>query len=197
MTPSVVGMVLAGGSAARAGGMKALARLGDATFLEHAVATLRSAGCARVVVVISAPLREPVAQLGLDAEVEENPHPERGMLSSLQVASSALTAAPLAVISLVDHPRVRPATVTQLVKAWEHTGADVLRPRRGTRTGHPIVVSAAALAALRAAGTSLSIRDVLQSFRKADVDVDDDGVLDDLDTIGDIQAVGGVLPDGS
>lgn len=191
-TGQASGVVLAAGRSLRAGGAKALARLDGVPFVRRAVDALRGGGCGDVVVVTRAALMPEISALGLPATLAENPNPERGMLSSVQCGLSRVQHDAV-LISLVDHPRVEASTVHLLIDAMANQDADVLRPKLGLRTGHPVLARGPALEAIRNADPSRSLRDVLSQFRCADVAVDDAGVLDDWDTLSDIVGGGGTL----
>src|SRR3954471_1865981 len=114
---TAAGLVLAAGGGSRFGGPKALVRWGDELFVERVVATLRTTGCAPIVVVLGAAAAEvaETAQLG-NAVVLVNDACPAGMGSSLCTGLAALTdlRAPAAVVMLVDQPQVSPALVRRL-----------------------------------------------------------------------------------
>ncbi|AKF07183.1 nucleotidyltransferase family protein [Sandaracinus amylolyticus] len=180
----VAGIVLAAGRSARAGRVKALDTLDGETWIARAVRAQRDAGVERVLVVLGEPHAARIARaLPEGVRWVRNPAPARGMLSSLQVALAASDAERV-VVSLIDHPRVRASTVRGLIAALD-AGALVARPRFGGRRGHPYAIAGDAIRALREAPLDRSARDVLLGIVPAlDVEVDDPGVLDDLDHLG-------------
>lgn len=182
---SAAGLILAAGRSARAGGVKALATLEGETWLARAVRAQREGGVARIVVVVADPHAGAIARAAPGGvELVHNPAPERGMLGSLQVGLAALEGAERVVVSLIDHPRVRPSTVRALLASLDVQGALVARPRFAGRRGHPYAVAGDALRALREAPPHRSARDVLRELVPAlDVDVGDPAVLEDLDRI--------------
>lgn len=176
-----VGIVLAAGSSSRYGSPKALAQAKGQSFVARGVRSLWSA-CERVVVVLGADaarlqrtLEEEFVALAESGALAPEVHPalgsgaqalevhftthrawKRGMLSSAQAGLAvAVAMRPRAVFVLpVDHPAVRPATVTELAgfmgaalasagKASEKSLGYALVPRYRQRRGHPLVVSAA------------------------------------------------------
>lgn len=180
---TVCGVVLAAGASTRMGCAKPLARLGGGSFVEHTLRALL--GLDEVVVVVAEPhgqvVRDAVRPLGV--RCVDNAEPWRGMLSSLQVGLRALPAdARAAVVALVDHPRVRPATVAMLVEAWRWNGAALVRPAVRGRRGHPYLLDRASIELLLRAPAESSARDVLRAVPGLEVEVPDIGVLDDLDT---------------
>lgn len=179
---SIVGVVLAGGCSERATFVKALGHIDGEPLVLRAVRTLREAGANSVIVVLAPPHAEAILPVLRDVEVATNREPELGMLSSLSVGMRAAIAhAPdVVVFSLIDHPRVLPSTVARLIEA---TGsARAVRPKLGEKSGHPVSVTREVAEALAGASLEESARDVLARFGVLDLEVDDPGVLDDLDT---------------
>ncbi len=195
---AVWGALLAAGASTRMGAPKALATLEGEAFASRVVDALTDGGCARVLVVVAEPHGEAIAR-ALDgrATVVWNPSPEAGQIGSLQRAVEATDAGCGGlVVALVDQPRVRAATVAALLRAHADGGARWVRPRFDGRHGHPYLVDRALFAALGAAGGSEGARPVLRAVRDpASVDVDDPGILDDVDTAVEARAIGACLPD--
>lgn len=183
-------VVLAAGASRRARGCKALFELdGGERYVERTLATLRAAGAEEIVVVIALPWRDAIAaRLATQARVRtvESLVPERGMLGSLRVGLAAVAPsdAPL-VVALVDHPSVAVATVEGLVGAVRMHGPDAIaRPRFGGRHGHPVVLGASAVRALRedAPTRDETLRDALaRAGRLVSIEVADRAVLEDRD----------------
>ena len=141
---SVAGLVLAAGEGRRLGRPKALVRFEDQLLVERAVATLREAGCARVVVVLGAAAHEvaQTADLG-DAVVVVNEAWPTGMGSSLCTGLRALADlhADAAVVLLVDQPRVSPELVGRLVAHWS-TGISAVAASYDGHRRNPVLLSA-------------------------------------------------------
>lgn len=127
MAERAVLVVLAAGAGRRLGGAaKALLPIGAAegrageTYLARIAATARAARVEHGVVVVAPPHGGAVAaearRLGL--EVVENPQPERGMGSSVELGFAWAMAQPRAEAALLwpcDHPAVNEETVQQLL----------------------------------------------------------------------------------
>jgi CTP:molybdopterin cytidylyltransferase MocA len=194
---SVLGIVLAAGASRRAEGPKALACLQGEPLVAHAIRLVREAGAREVVVVTAAPWGTAVAEVARrrGAIPIHHPHPEQGMLSSLQLALSLGTADDAAIVALVDHPRVRVETARALLAAWRSTRVPLVRPRYGERRGHPYVIDARVFPALLELPPSASPRPLFDGLVGArTIDVDDPWVLDDLDTASALHDVGARLP---
>lgn len=196
-------VILAAGAGTRLGGVaKALLADGSSehpsvpphrrTFLARIVATARGAGATELVVVVGPPHREAVAAHAreLHCRVADNPAPERGMASSVAIGFAALADSPCDAAWLwpVDHPAVAPATLLAL-KAARGAHA-VARPTYEGRGGHPPLVGRSLWSALAGcAGVDGGARTVLAAADMLHVPVDDAGVVRDVDTPADREAL--------
>jgi CTP:molybdopterin cytidylyltransferase MocA len=121
-----------------------------------------------------------------------------GQLGSLQVGIRSVRAdAPdvdgLLVLA-VDRPSVRPATVAALAQAWRRNPGHVWQPAFEGQRGHPIVYPADLLDVLLALPAGASARELLRSQtvreRRRALDVDDPGILLNVDTPDDLRRLG-------
>jgi molybdenum cofactor cytidylyltransferase len=150
--------------------------------------------------VVAAPFAERIGAVVSGAQVVENPDPDRGMLSSLQVglvAALDTTHPPDAVIfSLVDHPRVGADVVRKLVDRFGQTNARVLRPTHAGRAGHPVLIASSVARKLIEISPRTIVREALAQISPAqDLEIDDASILDDADTAEEIRGLRAVLPD--
>jgi len=200
LTGRFAGVVLAGGDSRRMGRPKAGLALGGRTFLACVVESLAGARVAPIVVVAGRHADAVRAALpeASEAEVVVNPDPDRGQLASLRIALAHLAARGEtlagAVVALVDHPAVRPETVRALVDALSapaRTGAAIAIPSHGGRRGHPVAFARSLWDELAAAPDDIGARAVVRRDPKrvCVVDVDDPGVLVDVDTPADLAAL--------
>lgn len=178
------GLILAAGESRRMGTPKALLRYRDESFLDTLVG-LFQARCAPVIVVLGAAAPEVRGSTRRAATIVENERWESGQTSSMQCGLRAVPADAEGVLfTLVDHPAVRMETIDALL------AADVARSRallhvpvyRG-RNGHPIWFSRDLIAEFLALAESGAARDVVRAHSDVTefVDVDDEGVLADID----------------
>ena len=186
---SVAGVVLAAGGSSRMGVPKALLDTGGMTFVSRLVQTLVRGGCHPVVVVGSS------GAGGLAEEVERGPGVlvvnaggRGGQIGSLCTALDHLAgrADPPAAVAFtpVDNPAVVPETVRALVEAWRGSRATIVLPRCRERRGHPVVADISVAGEFREGGLPEGARTVVRRDpgRVLELEVDDPGVLDDLDT---------------
>ena len=177
-------VIPAAGLARRMAREKVLLPFGNSTLLETILETLRAAGVGPVVVVLR-PGQEDAAgrARASGALVIENPEPEEEMLVSIRLGIAALPPEVAAFfVWPVDHPAVRPETLRTLAR-HAVPGRAVI-PCHRSRRGHPALVSRD----LEPAIARLSPRDGLRRLWRdrpeavLEVEVEDPGVLVDLDT---------------
>lgn len=178
-------VIVAAGAGRRLGGVaKALLPIGGRTYLSAIAATARAAGLGDAVVVVGAPFGDEVAghARALGLRVQVNPDPSRGMASSIALGFAALDdASEAAWLWPVDHPAVRVDTLARLVAALD--GHALAQPRYGGAGGHPPLIRRAVWPALAACDLAPDgARGVLRAVDRVVVEVDDPGVVHDVDT---------------
>lgn len=189
MLPAIV---LAAGRSSRFGSPKALAPLATGTFISQILNGLSDAGISQRVVVVREGDHELVEALQKTvpgARTVPNPNSDRGQLSSLLVGLDAVDGPEVTgvLVMLVDMPLVATSTIRRLVDAASSSPAAVIRASYGGRHGHPVVFKRAAFDALRRADPAVGAKAVVRAFTTEDVEVDDRGVLEDIDTREDYQ----------
>jgi len=132
-------------------------------------------------------LRTVVGAIAPVARFVENPEADAGgQLSSLVAAIDALEAqrAPGVLMTPVDVPRIRPATVAALLAAFRAAPGQIVRAVHANRHGHPVIFPRALFDDLRHADPAQGARAILRAHEAdiLDVDVPDPGVIDDIDT---------------
>jgi CTP:molybdopterin cytidylyltransferase MocA len=167
------------------------------TVIGHLLAQWRELGAAQITVVLRA------GDTALAAELERlqfptsdriaNPQPERGMFSSVVCAANwtgwRAEICRWAVV-LGDQPHLQTETLRGLLEFSAQHPAAICQPALGGRPGHPVVLPAGALAELRyfPAATLKEFLKLTDRPRLAH-DVADPGLLADLDTPADYQAL--------
>ncbi len=188
-------ILLAAGESRRMGYPKPLLRLGDESFIAHTTA-LALGVATRLVIVLGAHADRIRPAVAHDARVMvvENPNFDRGQLSSLKVGLAEVIAsgADAVVVHLADHPLVAPATFRALVGDYRRTAKPIVVARYRGRRGHPVLFDRSVFAELMAAPEDQGARVVVSAdpARVGYVDVDDPGVVLDLDTPDDLANAG-------
>jgi CTP:molybdopterin cytidylyltransferase MocA len=137
----VAGLVLAAGAGRRFGMPKALVRIGDRLFVEHAAEVLTAGGCAPVVVVLGAGAPDVRATARLPGvSLVDNPDWESGMGSSLRAGLRALAGSEATGVLVipVDTPGITAAAVRRL-RALAHPDALARATYHGD-PGHPVLI---------------------------------------------------------
>lgn len=190
----VEAILLAAGESRRMGYPKPLLRLGSRTFIDIlAAAMLQSA--ARLIVVVGAHAGAVRDAVPVDPRivVVENPGYLRGQLSSIKAALPHVSPeAGGALIHLADHPMVRAETFAAVIDGYRRLQKPIAIARYRGRRGHPVLFARELFGELAAAPEDQGARVVVAAdpARVAYIDVDDPGVLTDLDTPEDLERAG-------
>lgn len=125
-----------------------------------------------------------------------NPEPAAGFGVSLARGVRALRAdIDGALIVLGDMPRVRPASALALLARFSTLDASaVIVPVHRGRRGHPVLFGAAHFPALLNLAGDRGARAVLEAATVTRVEVDDPGILLDIDTPEDLAAASALAP---
>jgi molybdenum cofactor cytidylyltransferase len=138
---TIAPVILAAGDSTRMGYPKALLPLGADTFLTRILAVLRKNGLPAPIIVLgrSAAVIQPLIR-EWDAEVRINPDPDRGQLSSIQLALSCIRPEyDAGMIWPVDQPAVTEKLVRDLVRLFIDSGSRIACPAYRGRRGHPAI----------------------------------------------------------
>ncbi|HEY8469137.1 MAG TPA: nucleotidyltransferase family protein [Longimicrobiales bacterium] len=193
-TAPVHGVLLAAGRSTRMGRSKPLLTLDGEMLIERAVRVLREGGCGGVIAVVRAQ-DDDAARLAhaAGARVVVNDDAQAEQVDSLRLALRELPddAAAAAVLP-VDVPFVRPATVARLLAAFRSGAALVVRPTYRGEPGHPTLFARALFGELAAPGLPHGARTVIEAHAAdtLDIEVDDPGVTQDVDTPEDLARYG-------
>ncbi len=187
-----VAIVLAGGLSSRMSRFKPLLPLGNSTIVNHVIHTFRRNDID--VVLVGGYRREELFSSVIpgDITLKDNPDYEVGMFSSVQAGLQEIGPEYRGVFVMpVDIPLVRSATVrTLLVKARENP-RHLLYPIFRGRRGHPPVIPAELLPDIADYKGGGGLRAALAGYEDIaiDVPVADGGILLDIDTPQDYEAV--------
>jgi molybdenum cofactor cytidylyltransferase len=191
MGKNVDGIVLAAGASSRMGRPKPLLEVGDTTFLERAIHLLRDAGCRYVVAVVNDDdWLERLADVS-GAAVVINDRPDAEQIDSLRIGIANLPdECDAALVLPVDFPRIRLDTVTRVIDEYQSSGAAIINPAYQGKAGHPVLFASSVFPDLLAPDLPDGARSVIDAHAKnaRTIDVDDDGILIDIDTPADYES---------
>lgn len=182
MEAAVDGILLAGGCSCRAGVFKMARQVGGRHLLLWGLETL-AAVCSRVIVVAGSEAHKVAALVaGIPGvELERNRDYALGMLTSVQAGARRVRGGRFFVLP-GDMPLVRPQTLAKLLAAR----GDVVVPACGGRRGHPVLLAATRVPEILAEPPGSSLGNVIRRLGAVVVEVDDPGVLADVDTPADL-----------
>lgn len=187
-----VAVVTAAGSAERFGGKKLLAPVAGEPLLDHTIRSLLEGGVSEVIVVVGTEARRELARdvsAMNDARVRpiENPDPSRGMFSSIQVGVATATGDALVILP-GDMPYVRPETVRAVIAKYRERPA-IVSPRYKGKRGHPVVMPLSLRDEIAATAPTANLHEVIKHHQdeRVDLEVDDAGVVRDVDTPADLE----------
>ena len=190
----MAGVVPTAGRSSRLGLPKPLLDANGASFVSRVVEALREGGCDSVVVVSRgdavAVHRE---ALRTGATVLPSDDPDEGPIASIRTALSFLlqpTRASLPEAILlhpVDYPLVRATTVRKLLNAFRKSSVPLVIPYFQDRSGHPILFGRTLFSELLTPSLPEGARTVSRRHRHQAlrIDVEDSGILADIDTVED------------
>jgi len=175
------GVVLAAGGSARFGSQKLLANFKGRPLVWHAAETLRSAGLETYIVVNS---REVASAAGRVDGIIYNPWWRQGLSTSLKAALIALYQKKCIVWMPGDMPCVKPDTVLKIASACKSGLA--VPVYRGAR-GNPVASCRDVYALALGITGDVGLRVLLNAVPTLSLEVEDAGVLADVDFPGDLQ----------
>ncbi len=184
----IVGILLAAGSATRFGGDKLVVPLSDGTPVGLAAMRSLAAAVDTVVAVVrpgDAGLARVLASEG--ARVTPCARAAEGMGASL---AWGVQAAPLAagwLVALADMPWIRPASVSLVANAMR-AGASIAAAAWGESRGHPVGFASSFYPELVALSGDEGAKALLARYPVTLIATDDQGVVRDVDTPGDLTA---------
>lgn len=189
MSESVAAVILAAGHGRRMGIGKHKLQIGGGTFLQRAVETCAGAGLVPVICVVASGERDGVAAFfGGAVRVVVNPDADGGMLSSVIEGVRHAGDCRAALVFPVDHPFVSRRTLLDLLRQSAARPGHFIKPVYRGRGGHPVVIPARAFDTILNASPSSTLRGIMaeSGIPVERVDVEDEGVLRNINTIEDL-----------
>jgi len=189
----IAGLILSAGESSRMGSDKALLEYEGCPFLERLISIfLRHVSPVIVVLGHHAAAIQMAIPRRPNLDFAINSNYRAGQLSSFQAGIRALPANyDAALLTLVDHPSVRDATIAAMIERFTCSKSPLVIPRFQGRRGHPVLLSRAILDEILSLPQTASAKQVIHGHMEAalQLDMDDPGVLRDVDTPADYESL--------
>ena len=185
VTKTIWGIIPCCGKSRRMGTPKPMLRVGNQTFLERAIITLKRGGCERVLVCLpekQGPLTAKALEAG--GHVLHNANPARGPISSLQIGiKHFIPEIEGALFCPVDYPLIKVETIQKLIDNFQGSDALLSLPIFKNKRGHPVIFHKNIFEELLEHDLSEGARTVvLKNLSVANlVNTEDSGVTIDID----------------
>jgi molybdenum cofactor cytidylyltransferase len=137
---NIAGILLAAGESTRMGEPKPLLPHGESTFIDTILNNLAAVKCEPIISILGSAADLICTQTSVNAyQCFNNPHPEFGQLSSLKIAIEHLPPETTGfLLTLVDHPLVKPETYEEMMRYAEKYSDKIIIPEFFGRRGHPV-----------------------------------------------------------
>ena len=185
----VAALVLAAGQSRRMGTLNKLLIAIDGKPMVRHVAEAVQGSQARPIVVVTGHEHDKVegALAGLDvARFVFNPNYAEGLSTSLKQGIAALPAGTeAALVCLGDMPKVTAGEIDRLIAAFSPVeGRAICVPTRRGKRGNPVLLTSRLFAELSSVSGDIGARDLIAAHPElvAEVEMDGDGILTDIDT---------------
>ena len=186
----VSAILLAAGSSKRMGQPKQLLPLGNKPVIRHCLDNLVAAGIKDIVVVLSQRESEILNSMkDLPVQIVFNENPESEMAESVRIGLRTLTDFSTGVlVHLSDHPLVSAKTLKSIVQCHLEIPDKIIIPQYKGKRGHPSLFPKPVIDEIF---VGLTLRDIIKrdSSRIKFLDVDDEGVILDMDTKEDYEKI--------
>ncbi|WP_031513708.1 DVU_1551 family NTP transferase [Desulfofalx alkaliphila] len=183
---NIAALIIAAGLSSRMGSFKPLLPLGEGTVIEKSVALFRMAGIEDVTVVTGHRSKELLPVLTpLGVNLVFNRDYSKGMFSSVKAGVASLKPSLQAFFFLPgDIPFVQPQTVISMLETFSKGRSGIIYPCFKGERGHPPLISTAYKDSILSWHGEGGLRALLQEIETdaVDVEVEDGGILQDLDT---------------
>lgn len=185
--PRIAALVLAAGRSSRMGSNKLVADVKGVPLVRRTVDSVLASQAGPVIVVTG---NEPDAVHraldGLDVRFVHNPDFADGLSTSLRAGLAAVPeAADGALVCLGDMPQVSPSVIDRLIAAYSPVeGRAIVVPVAGGKRGNPVLWDRSLFTDMARVAGDTGARHLIgaNAERVCDVEMDDDGVLTDIDT---------------
>jgi molybdenum cofactor cytidylyltransferase len=167
----------------------------ERTFYEKCVQTFLQWGCRNIISIVNEEgytwLKNQKDSVS-SVTIVKNNNPQRGRFSSLQLGVHDANKDAPVFIHNIDNPFITIETLQKIFqKSIVNRQYDFISPRYKGRGGHPILISCELAEAIRSTrDTNISLNMFLSGYTRTDVDVEDPGILSNINTMEDYTRAG-------
>lgn len=178
---SIEGVILAAGMSTRTGKYKMLLPFGGKTILESCIEGMYKA-CSRIIVVGGYNIENivPISDKYKKVRLVYNPNYSSGMFSSVKIGINQVKA-DYFFLTPGDYPLISRTTYEVISNAE----GDIVIPTHEGRKGHPVFMDSRHIYKILEQPIGSSLRDYINLNRYQTIEVDDAGILMDVDTMDD------------
>ena len=185
-------VILAGGKSTRFGAPKVLQNFGGIPFLLCITRPLLQAGVENIALVLGHQAKQliPAVPGAEKLQIIINRNYEAGQFSSIQAGVRGMPDSLTGVLlCLIDQPHIHSTTYRTILDKVRRMVKKIWIPTYRSKQGHPVFLPGWLLAEIKRQPTGISLRDLLLCFSNEieKVEVDDPGILEDLDTPEDLR----------
>ncbi len=179
-------IILAAGSSTRMGSQKMLLPFGNSTILETVIQNILLSSVDSILVVLGAnqdEIHEVIQPMPVEVCINKN-HLS-GMLSSVVCGFNALPDdTGTALVFLGDQPGISPKVTDRVIEAYNQSLHGIVIPISNHRRGHPLLVDFKYKREIGRLDLEKGLRALMHHFPEdvLEVEVDDAGILMDIDT---------------
>ncbi len=182
-------MILAAGESKRMGKPKLLLPFGEKTMIETVIDRVIQSRAEKILVVLGSNGEKIEKKIGnLPLEISVNPDFKEGMLSSVQHGFNALPEDAQAVlIFLGDQPSIPSKVIDRVIDVFRETGKGIVLPVYKGERGHPVLIDMKYRHEVKNLNPEVGLRELVYGRPEdiLEVDVDDAGILRDINDIED------------
>jgi CTP:molybdopterin cytidylyltransferase MocA len=189
-------IILAGGASSRMGSAKALLDLDGQPLISRLIQTIRQVDSISGIILVTGHeanrIREAL-QPNHDVSFIHNPNHRTGeMLSSVKAGVNAVRDSwDGFFLMLLDQPAIKSTTLAIMGQAWPDSRPAVVIPAYQTKNGHPLLIASRCVGSIVSVPGDATLRDFVVQHQSQTqiVEVDDPGILTDVDTPAEYQRV--------
>lgn len=190
-TKQIGAIILAAGKGSRIGFPKLVLKIHDEFAVDIICRKLMSAGTTQICCIVVSKLN--VSQFSSNHQIcwTVNPHPENGMISSIFNGVQSLEKSDGYLIVPVDHPMFEFRTVVALVECFSKNPNCAVSPKYKNQSGHPMIIPYEIASKLSEEDYDGGLKQFLvdSNCDMIYVDVDDPGILVNINTKHDLERI--------